>query len=35
MFVPTVAMLDPFRQRVPQFNRRNILKFIKDYKGIY
>ena len=28
-------MLDPFKQGVPRFNRKNILRFIKVYKGIY
>jgi hypothetical protein len=35
MFIPTVAMPDPFRQGVPQFNKKNISRFIKDYKGMY
>jgi hypothetical protein len=34
VFVPTVAMLDPFRQGVPRFNGKNISRFIKDYEGI-
>jgi len=34
VFVPTVAMPDPFRQGVPRFNGRNISRFIKDYEGM-
>ena len=34
VFVPTVAMPDPFRQGVPRFNGKNISRFIRDYKGM-
>ena len=34
MFVPTVAMPDPFGQGVPRLNRKNISRFIKDYEGM-
>ena len=34
VFVLTVAMPDPFRQGVPQFNGKNISRFIKDYEGM-
>ena len=34
MFVPTVAMPDPFRQGVPRFNGKNISRFIRDYEGM-
>jgi len=34
VFVPTVAMPDPFGQGVPRFNGRNISRFIKDYEGM-
>ena len=35
MFIPMIAMPDFYGQGVSQFNGRNILKFIKDYKDIY
>ena len=35
MFVPTVAIPEPFRQGVPRFNGKNISRFIRDYEGIY
>jgi len=30
-----MAMPKPFRIEAPHFNRKNVLKFIKDYKSIY
>ena len=34
VFIPTVAMPDPFSQEAPRFNRKNISRFIRDYEGM-